>query len=230
MFVGHYGPAGALAGERVKLWHAVVAVQLLDILWAPLVLAGVEKVRIVENFTASNHFDLYHMPWTHSLPMALFWSILAGMLFVMFRRKAGITGGVVIGILVFSHWVLDLLTHKPDLELWFGGAKVGFGLWENRPLSVGVELGLFFVGMGFYLNHTSPRGIAGRIAMAAFIAIGASLQIYHNWSPPPPTPEAAIGSAFVVYWLFALLALWVDATRTLKLPAPSSSPPIDFRK
>ena len=135
MFIGHYGPAAAIAGDRVKLWHGFVAVQFLDILWAPAVLLGVEHVRIVERFTASNHFDLYDMPYTHSLIMAVFWSVVAGVVYRVLRHKAGAAGAVLIGALVFSHWLLDFITHKPDLALWFGGPKVGLGLWENRPLA-----------------------------------------------------------------------------------------------
>src|SRR5437667_8839113 len=79
MFVGHYGVAFAVKTERNKipLWVLFVAVQLLDFLWAPFVLLGIEKVRFVPGITATNALDLYYMPYTHSLIGALFWSAVA---------------------------------------------------------------------------------------------------------------------------------------------------------
>ena len=73
----------------VPLWVLFVAVQLLDVVWAPLVLLGVEKVRIVPGFTRTNPLDLYDMPYTHGLVAALLWSAAAA----------------------FSHWVLDFVVH-----------------------------------------------------------------------------------------------------------------------
>lgn len=212
MFIGHYGPAVALAGKGVNLWRGFLAVQFLDILWAPLILLGVEHVRIVENFTASNHFDLYDMPYTHSLVMALFWSVVAGGVYhVVFKR-----GGSVIAGLVFSHWVLDFITHKPDLELWFGGPKVGLGLWDNRPLAVSVEVALLAGGLAFYLSRTIAKNSVGKIAPAILFLIMAAAQLYGNFGPPPESADMAAQSAILAYTLLAALAALVDATRTFK--------------
>lgn len=216
MFVGHYGPAAAVAGPKINLWRAFVAVQFLDILWGPLVLAGVEHVRIVPNFTAANHFDLYHMPYTHSLPMALLWSLIAAIAYRGLARAAGWGGAGLFGGLVFSHWILDFIVHKPDLLLWFGGDKVGLGLWDNRTLSFGLEMALFLGALAIYAGRTSARGVAGRLTLAFLAAVGVGLQVFGNWGPPPPSPEAAAYSAIVAYAIFALLAAACDATRAFK--------------
>lgn len=210
MFVGHYGPAAAVAGGRIKLWHGFVAVQFLDILWAPFVLLGVEHVRIVENFTASNHFDLYHMPYTHSLVMAVAWSAVAGGLYGLIRKG----GGLIIGALVFSHWLLDFITHKPDLELWFGGPKVGLGLWDNRPLAVSTEFAILAVGFAIHLLRTRPKGVAGRVTPFLLFGLLAAAQLYGNFGPAPGSPAEAAQSAIMAYGLFAGLAALVDVTRT----------------
>jgi len=209
MFTGHYGPAAAVAGKNIKLWHGFVAVQFLDILWAPFVLLGVEHARIVENFTASNHFDLYHMPYTHSLVMALFWSVVAGLAYNAWRKS----GGVIIGALVFSHWVLDFVTHKPDLELWFGGPKVGLGLWDYRTVAVSAEFGLLLAGFMIFLKATKGKGVSGVIAPAVLLAGLAAAQIFGNFGPPPGSAAEAAQTAIVAYALFAALAAWVDAAR-----------------
>lgn len=208
MFIGHYGPAAASAGTRVKLWHGFVAVQLLDILWAPFVLLGIEHVRIVENFTASNHFDLYHMPYTHSLVMAVAWSVAAGVLYRLMRGG----GGALIGALVFSHWLFDFITHKPDLELWFGGPKVGLALWDNRPAAIGTEFALFAAGLLIYLMRHRAKGVAGRVILAATAMIMIGAQIYGNFGPAPSDGASAAQSAIFAYALFAVLALAIDAS------------------
>lgn len=216
MFVGHYGPAAGLAGDRIKLWHGFIAVQFLDILWAPAIVMGVEKARIVENYTASNHFDLYHMPYTHSLLMAVVWSIVAGGAYRVLWRRAGMIGAVIIGALVFSHWVLDFITHKPDLALWFGGPKVGLSLWDNRPLAVGTEFGLLIVGLGYYVMRTQSKGVLGVAAPAVLFLAMAAAQVVGNFGPPPADATQAAYSAIASYAVFALLAAWVDATRRTK--------------
>jgi len=216
MFIGHYGPAAALAGRRIKLWHGFVAVQFLDILWAPFVLLGVEHVRIVENFTASNHFDLYDMPYTHSLVMAVVWSIVAGAGYMALRKRAGLTGGFIIGALVFSHWVLDFVTHKPDLELWIGGPKVGLALWDNRPIAVSTEFALLVAGLGLYLARTRAKSVMGHIAPVVLFVLLAAAQLVGNFGPPPVSAAMAAQSAIVAYLIFAALAAWLDATRRMK--------------
>lgn len=222
MFVGHYGPAGAAAGRHIKLWHCFIAVQFLDILWAPFVLLGIEKLRIVPHFTAANHFDLYHMPFTHSLPMAVVWSVAAGAGYRLLRRGAGWTGALLIAALVFSHWILDFVTHKPDLELWIGGPKIGLSLWDYRGASFGLEIGLFIVGMAIYLARSRASGLWGRVLPAILIALGLLAQVFANWGPPPPDPAAAAWTAIIAYLLFALLAAAVDGARSFD-PLPASS-------
>src|SRR5881227_3855990 len=132
MFVGHYGVAFAVKTQRNKipLWVLFVAVQLLDFLWAPFVLLGIEKVRIVPGITASNALDLYYMPYTHSLLGVLCWSALAYVVCQMTPRLRGRRTGLILAAAVFSHWILDLIVHRPDLALYDSVGKMGFGLWN----------------------------------------------------------------------------------------------------
>ena len=120
MFIGHYAPAflGKRIAKTVPLWVLFAAVQLVDIAWGIFIATGIEHVRIIEGFTASNSLDLYDMPWTHSLVMALVWSLGAGWLWSLIARKQKRLGGIVVGAAVFSHWLTDLIVHVPDLLLY----------------------------------------------------------------------------------------------------------------
>jgi hypothetical protein len=129
MFVGHYGISFAAkkADASIPLWVLFIAVQLLDVAWAPLVVLGVEKVRIVPGITTSNPLDLYYMPYTHSLVAAILWSVGAFVLYRLVAPPSHRVAAVLVALAVFSHWVLDLLVHRPDLPLYDDAAKVGLG-------------------------------------------------------------------------------------------------------
>src|SRR5918996_5574702 len=120
MFVGHYGVSFAAKKFEpgISLWLLFVAVQWLDVVWAPLVLLGIESVRIVPGITASNPLDLYYMPYTHSLVAAVLWSVGAMILCKPLRSVGSWSAAAWIGAAVFSHWILDWVVHRPDLPLY----------------------------------------------------------------------------------------------------------------
>src|SRR5438445_12789563 len=127
MFVGQYGVsfASKSADRSIPLWVLFIAVQLLDVAWAPLVLLGIEKVRIVPGITATSPLDLYYMPYTHSLIGALVWSGLAFAIYKAGRRaKASNAAALLVSFAVFSHWILDLVVHRPDLAIYDDTLKV----------------------------------------------------------------------------------------------------------
>ena len=154
MFVGHYSVAFACRTERNKipLWVLFVAVQFLDYVWATLVLLGIEKLRVIKGFTAGSMLDSYFHPYSHSLPMAIIWSIFAALLYWvvcsrhgrLYRRSAP----WIIALAVFSHWVLDLIAHPRDLAIYDNSWKVGFGLWNYRDPEFALEIALLAGGIG----------------------------------------------------------------------------------
>jgi len=137
MFVGHYGVsfAARLVNRAIPLWVLFVAVQWLDVVWAPLVLLGIEKVRIVPGFTATNPLDLYYMPYTHSLIAALLWSI-AGIAVYHLLTGTGWKTSLLIGVAILSHWVLDFVVHVPDLSVYGNAMKVW--TWAVEPFGSSV--------------------------------------------------------------------------------------------
>jgi len=201
MFVGHYGVSFAAkkADPAIPLWVLFIAVQLLDVLWAPFVLLGIEKVRIVPGFTASNPLDLYYMPYTHSLLAATGWSVVA---FLVYRALRPGPGGAaaIVGVAVLSHWGLDFLVHRPDLPLYDNTAKVGLGLWNLPAVALGLEALLLFGSMWLYLRHA-----ARRTAMLAFGVIMLAIQVYVFFGPPPASDKAAAATALIAYAVFAVV-------------------------
>ena len=205
MFVGHYGVS--LAAKKVEpsipLWVLFLAVQFLDVLWAPLILLGVEKVRIVPGITASNPLDLYYMPYTHSLAAALLWTCAGGIVYQLVARPSRRQASAVVGLAVFSHWVLDLIVHRPDLPLYDNSAKVGLGLWNVPPLAFGLEAALLFGGMWLCLR-ARPKRSAGTLLFGALML---GIQAYIFFGPPPTSDRAAASTALIAYAVFAVV-IW----------------------
>lgn len=214
MFIGHYGPA--LAGPRfvktVPVWALCVAVQFLDYLWGVFITLGIEHVRVEPGFTAMSAFDLYDMPWSHSLVMALVWSAVLGGVWFLVARRNRMAGALIVGAAVFSHWLADLLMHVPDLPLWPGGPVVGFGLWNSVPLTLALEFGVLLAGLFLYLSATRPKGPIGRIGPYLFAAILGGLYWISHQSPPPADPTQGGPFVIVVFTLIAVLA-WLLCDR-----------------
>lgn len=208
MFIGHYSAsfAGRAAEKRLPLWLLFIAVQFVDVLWAIFVLLGVEKVRIVPGFTASNALDLYYMPYTHSLLGALGWSVVAYVFCQLVPRLRGRRTGLVLAAAVFSHWILDLIVHGPDLALYDSVGKMGFGLWNYRGAAFALEMAVLFVGAAiFYTKAAHRRRLMG------FVVFLAAFQVFGTFFfPPPPSDHAAAGTALFAYVLLALIAWWVE--------------------
>jgi hypothetical protein len=212
VFVGHYGVSFVAKrnDDSIPLWILFVAVQLLDVVWAPLVLLGVEKVRLVPGFTASNPFDLYYMPYTHSLVAALLWSAAAAAGYRLLARSATLHAGLVVGVAVFSHWILDFVVHRPDLPLFDNTAKVGLGLWNRPILAFALEATLLLGGMALFLRHRGGR----RVPLVVFSLIMLAVQAYIFFGPPPVSDVAFAVTALMAYVIFALVIWWLVDRRT----------------
>jgi len=221
MFVGHYGVSLAAKRPcpRLPLGVLFLAVQLLDILFALFVLLGIERLRIVHGFTAYNPYDLYRMPYTHSLLGALLWSVattlvaLAGLRRLRSRDRR--IAAAVLGAAVFSHFLLDVPMHTPDLPLGLAddSPRIGLGLWNHRWAAVAAELLVFAAGGAVYLRATRARSRRAAFATVAFGAFLALTMIATPLMPDPPSGRAFAIRALVVYAVLAALAEWLDRSR-----------------
>jgi membrane-bound metal-dependent hydrolase YbcI (DUF457 family) len=226
MFVGHYGVAFAArrTSPRLSLALLFIAVQFLDVLFAVFVLFGIEKLRIVHGFTSYNPYDLYWMPYTHSLVGALVWSALAGWLFWMAARRLPSRerrlASVVLGSAVFSHFVLDFPMHTPDLPLWpgTGAPKVGLGLWNHRFAAIFAELAVLIAGGWIYVRGSRARSNLARIGTVVFSVFLVALTVATPFQPDPTSPQGFAIFALVAYVALAVVAGLVDRDRAVVEP------------
>ena len=216
MFIGHYGVSYAAKARRpaVPLWVLFIAVQFLDVLWGAFVLLGIEKVRIVPGFTATNPLDLYYMPYTHSLTAALTWSVLAGLAWRFWKPATG--GALIVGIAVFSHWVLDLIVHTPDLPLVGNQFKVGLGLWNHAAVALLLEVVILLAGLALYLRSSTCVKSGGTVGFIIFSVFMVAIQLMVFFGAPPKSPDAAALMALFGYALLAGVAGWLETRRAVR--------------
>ena len=217
MFVGHYAASLALKKfeKRASLGVLFLAVQFVDILFFPLVLLGVERLNIVENFTQSTHFELEYMPFTHSLLASILWAVAAYVLFRwVFVKKNSVA--LVVALAVFSHWVLDLIVHTPDLPLWNDASlKLGFGLWNSAPGTYVLEAILLLSALWLYMRSTSATTAVGKYGMPVFVIFLLLVNVLNIFGPLQGDSKMVLAiSALTAYFLFAAVAFWLDRKRS----------------
>lgn len=214
MFVGHYAVSFAVRGANrsIPLWILFLAVQLVDIFWAVFILTGIEKVRIVPGITKTNPLDLYFMPYTHSLVGAILWSVF-GYLIYRYGFKPDSRAALLVGLGVLSHWFLDLIVHRPDLQIYSNTFKAGFGLWNYPIIAFTLEALLLIGGLILYLRSTRPASNLGKYGPAVFVALLILIQAGTNWGRPPSSANELAVTALVAYLGFAGIIYWLERHR-----------------
>lgn len=213
VFIGHYavGFAAKQLAPKTSLGTLFLSVQLVDLLWPIFLLLGLESVRIDPGNTVVTPLDFYDYPITHSLAGTLAWSLLLGLIYLASRRYS--RGAWIAGACVLSHWVLDAITHRPDLLLMPGGTtRVGLGLWNSLVGTVLVEGGIFVVGAILYWRLTAIRDRRGRYAFWSLVVL-LPLIWAANLAGPPPPGEKEIAVAGLAAWVFVPWAYWIDRHR-----------------
>jgi hypothetical protein len=217
MFIGHYSLAFASKAVRrsPSLAAGFIAVQLVDIGFFSLAWIGIEKWRFDGTLSGIMPFDLYFMPYTHSLLAATIWALLAGFVAAWWTSPGRRwVVGVVIALLVFSHWPWDLLVHRHDLGLLGDGPpKLGFGLWNQPKIAMPLELAVTLGGFFIYLASTRPRGTWGARAPWLVLVVLLILQTINWFGAPPRDALSFCGLGLFAYALCAGMAWVLDRTR-----------------
>jgi membrane-bound metal-dependent hydrolase YbcI (DUF457 family) len=212
MFIGHFGVAMAAkhVAPAASLGTLVLAAQLADGLWPFFVLLGLEQVRIDPGITRVVPLDFVKFPYTHSLAADIVWAALFALVYGFARKQW--RAAAWLALLVLSHWVLDAVSHRPDVPLWPGGPKVGLGLWNSLPATLVVECGLFLLGLYVYLCATRARDLRGIVLFALFVVTLGVLYVASVFGPPPPSVQALVITG-LLGWLFVAWGYWIDRHR-----------------
>jgi hypothetical protein len=213
VFIGHYalGLAAKRVAPRTSLGTLFLAPSLADLLWPVFLLLGWERVRVTggANPFLTLTFDAY--PVSHSLVTLIGWGILLALLYRW--RTGDARAATIVALLVVSHWVLDFVTHVPDMPLYPGGPKVGLGLWHSVAGTVIVEGVMFVAGGWIYLTTTRARDAVGRYALWALLVFLVVSYVASLFTGPPPTLQAIEFGGIVFGWLFVGWAGWADRHR-----------------
>jgi membrane-bound metal-dependent hydrolase YbcI (DUF457 family) len=178
MYVGHFASGLALkaAEPKAPTWALLLGVGFLDILFGPFLMAGIEHASLTPDISPG--FSLDYIDWSHSLLMALVWSFVFASFFL--TRGKAVAG--MMGLAVFSHFLLDLPMHPSDMALWPGSSiHLGFGLWRSLPTGWWfVELAVIAAGWGYYAwKSRSSKTYGGRP-----LAMGVALLALHLFNSP----------------------------------------------
>src|SRR6266566_6099404 len=216
MFVGHYSVAFAVKSEqnKIPLWILFVAVQFLDYIWATLVLLGIEKLRVIKGFTAGSMLDSYYHPYSHSLIAAVLWSSVVAIGYKPLCNRLGYSyrksAALVVGVAVFSHWILDLVAHPRDLPIYDNRWKVGFGMWNYRDPEFALEIAVLAGGIILYLARNAMAAIRRKAVIVFGIAL-VVVQIGDTYVPRTPlTDKATAIGVWIFYTLFVVVAFLVE--------------------
>ena len=213
MFIGHFAAALATkrAAPQTSLGWLFAAAQLPDLIWPVLLLAGVERARIAPGDTAFTPLAFEHYPWSHSLLMVVIWGFLLGGVYRWHRGQTRVA--VLLAALVVSHWVLDWVTHRPDMPLIpTGGPKLGLGLWNSVAATLVVEYVFFIGAVWMYTRSTVATDRVGRWAWIGFVGFLIIVHATNAFSPPPPNMTAVVIGGFAI-WLLVWWAAWADRHR-----------------
>jgi len=216
MFIGHYSIAFALKSKERKtsLGLLFIATQFVDILFFPLALIGVEKIEFVKNFTAVNDFVFFY-PFTHGLLSVIGWSILIFSVIILFyKKKEKKRVAIVLALAVLSHWFMDLIVHTPDLPLLNNNIKFGFGLWNNKLATFGVETALLILSVVYYIKRTTFINKKGKHLILLFTIFLLLINYLNIFILPKNSNITSLTfSALAAYFIFALMAHFIDKKR-----------------
>jgi hypothetical protein len=215
MFIGHFG--AGLIGKKISpvtsLGTLFFASQFIDLLWPTFLLLGIEEVKIVPGITKLTPFDFSYYPYSHSLIAVIIWGFLFGSVHFIFKRN--VRAFFLLALLVPSHWILDLIVHRPDLPLSFSSNHYfGLGLWNFPVVAIAVEVAIFILGIYFYIKITTHKNKIGLIGFWGLIIFLSFMYLGNFFSPPPPD-TTTIAWAGQAQWIIIFWGYWVDHHRQL---------------
>src|SRR5215472_9072325 len=222
MLVGHFaiGMIGKRVAPRISLGTLTLASMLPDLLGFVFIIAGLERWRMVPGGRGIASVELYDIGLSHSLAMDALWGCLLAGLYIWLRRDGA--GALILFMAVVSHWFLDFIAHRPDMQLLPGGTSVyGLGLWTSLPWTLAVEGGLWVASLIVYVRVTSARSRAGVFIFWLVVAVLTASWISNFTVSAPPAAQSPVSGSIVALCFFSLMvawAFWMDRLRPVVLP------------
>jgi len=216
MFLGHFAVAFAAkrAAPSLPLGTLFLAAQLADLVWPTLVLLGMERFEISPGVTAVTPLDFISYPWSHSLVALAAWGAVLGLVCLLWTRRPG--AAAILFALVLSHWLLDFISHRPDMPLTLEGTeRFGLGLWDSVPATLAVEGLLLALCVTVYAKTTRPIDRTGQWSLAALVVFLFAVYLASVFGPPPPDTAAVAWSAQAI-WLLVAWGYWIDRHRSAR--------------
>lgn len=213
MFLGHFGAgfAAKKIDKTASLGTYFMAAQWIDLIWPIFLLLGIEQAVINPGVSEVTPLEFVYYPFSHSLFGVIVWAVVFGSVYFMIKKK--FKTALILGLLVISHWLLDLLVHIPDLPIFPGeSVKVGFGLWNSFAVTLLLEVLILGLGVFLYYRATNAKNKIGTYSLIVLIIFLIGIYILNLIGPPPPSVEAIayVGNA---QWLFVLWGYWIDRNR-----------------
>jgi FtsH-binding integral membrane protein len=213
MFLGHFavGLAGKAAAPKPSLGTLFLAAQFLDLLWPTLLMLNLEQAMISPEPGVLVPLKFTNYPISHSLLLVLGWGLLFGLVYWLIKKDT--RSAVILGLLVVSHWFIDLIVHVPDLPLYPGDAPMlGLGLWTSTIATIALEILLFIVGLWLYLKTTKAKNKTGNYSFWALVVFLVVIYFMNLFGPVPPNMEAVAWGG-QMQWLLVIWAYWADHNR-----------------
>jgi hypothetical protein len=214
MLLGHIaaGLGGKYFAPRASLGTLVLAGIFADIVWVVLSVAGIEHFRIVRGYTAVSPYDMFDTPLSHGLFANLVLAIIFGGIYFLLKKDR--RSSIVLSLVVLSHWVLDFISHRPDM-VFIGNSwpRVGLGLWSSYWGTIAVEIGLFLIGLILYMRTTKTRRARAVLPFILFIIYSVFLFLGTLFATPSESIVAICFSSLTVLLILFILAYWTDKMR-----------------
>jgi hypothetical protein len=220
MFIGHFavGFAAKRVMPAVSLGTLLLAALLADLVWPVLVLTGIEQVVVVPGATVVTPLRFIHYPYSHSLLAMAGWAVLFGAGYALARRAPAVTA-LLLAVTVLSHWLLDVVSHAPDVPVTItGSTHLGLGLWNSLAGTAAVEITMFAAGLWLYVRSTQATDRKGQLLLIALCAFLLVLYLGNLLGPPPPSGQAVAGAGLAT-WVLIAWGYLIDRHRRQRLPA-----------
>jgi hypothetical protein len=217
MLVAHYavGLIAKRAEPRINLGTLVLAAMIADFAWCVFMIVGLENVQFKSGMGAGNYFYPTNIVMSHSLVMDAVWATLLASAYLLWWRYP--RGASVIFLVVLSHWLLDFVSHRPDMPIAPGMHRyVGLGLWSSIPATLLVEGGFWCLGILLYVRATRSKSLTGTLVFWSGVILLTLVWFSNIAGPPPQNPKTAPFASFIVFSLAVAWAYRVNQVRAAR--------------